>query len=143
VGWTAFPRLRRSKSAVAGGVMCHEVTLKNTAILLLSFLSAFVQAEVLVTPSAKATIVQQCVEGEVTCSKVKLELLELSSGSTVHAYGKTLHSTCSDGITPCAFQGWEFYNRTGLAAIIITQSGTVTMLNSEGEVTFEESGKWK
>ena len=123
--------------------MCHEVTLKHLAIIILLTLSSFSHPDVLVTPSAKAIINQLCEEGEVTCSKVKLELVEVSSGTTLHAFGKTMHSICSDGTTPCAFQGWEFYNRNGVASIFITPAGKVTMQNQEGEVTFEESGTWQ
>mgnify|MGYP000465112909 CR=1 FL=1 len=123
--------------------MCHEVTLKYLAIIILLVLSGFTHADVLVTPSAKAIITQLCEEGEVTCSEVKLELVEVSSDTTLHAFGKTLHSTCSDGTTPCAFQGWEFYHQNGVASIFISPVGKVTMQNQDGEVTFEESGTWQ
>ena len=122
---------------------CREIILKYLAIIILLILPAFTHAGELVTPSAKAIITQLCEEGEVTCSKVKLELIEISSDTTLHAFGKTRHSKCRDGTTPCTFQGWEFYNKNGVATIFITSAGTVTMKSQEGEVTFEESGTWR
>lgn len=123
--------------------LSRVITLKGITVAIISIFSGFTQAEILVTPSSKASIVQLCEEGEVSCGTVHLKLFEQSSKATLRAIGKALHSKCSDGFTLCSLQGWEFYNREGKIFIFITPAGKVTMINRRGEVTFEEFGSWQ
>jgi len=68
-------------------------------------------AETLTTPSFRVTITRHCPEGYVTCNDVTYDGSNLNTGASLRLRGKTVHTTCGDGVTPCRFLGYEFRNR--------------------------------
>jgi hypothetical protein len=67
-------------------------------------------AEKLITEHYIITIDSKCPEGEVTCDKVYYQGVNKKTGQSIKLKGKTLHTKCADGATPCRFIGYVFKN---------------------------------
>lgn len=96
-------------------------------------------AQTLDTPGYKVTITQNCEEGNVTCDDVSYTGTSKKSGKAITLRGKTMHSTCRDGVTPCAFQGYVF--RSGRVTYTVHADGRLVV--TEGKKTLvNQRGTW-
>ncbi|MEA5511754.1 hypothetical protein VB715_18440 [Crocosphaera sp. UHCC 0190] len=98
-----------------------------------------VKTETLKTKNFKITINSNCQEGEVTCDHVSYEGINVNTGESLQLIGKTLHTTCADGITPCRFLGYEFLN--GKYRYMVTEDGSLLVYQGE-KLLLEEQGTW-
>jgi hypothetical protein len=106
-----------------------------TAFLLLCSQSAL--AETLKTKTFRVTITRNCPEGYVTCNNVTYYGKNLKTGSSIRLTGKTIHTTCADGVTPCRFLGYEFRNKPYLYRV--TEDGRLQIYR-EKKLILEEKG---
>ena len=112
-------------------------------ILLLTMLALFASqasASTLTTPSFIIQIEVNCAEGNVTCDNVTYRGTSRKSGKSITIRGKTKHTMCADGITPCQFQGYEFKN--GATYYLVLQDGGLLVMQGKN-VLLEERGKWE
>jgi hypothetical protein len=98
-------------------------------------------AETLVTDNFTINIENQCEEGNVTCEMIKFTYAPVGIGNMKTVIGKTKHSACADGTTPCGFQGYEFMADGGV--YYISSSGILEVTDKEGNQLLVEQGKWK
>ena len=67
-------------------------------------------AESFNTKNFSVKITRNCPEGYVTCNNVIYRGTDLRSGESIRLKGKTHHTICKDGVTPCRFLGYVFRN---------------------------------
>ena len=67
-------------------------------------------AESFNTKNFSVKITRNCPEGYVTCDNVTYQGTELRSGKSIRLKGRTHHTICKDGVTPCRFLGYVFRN---------------------------------
>jgi hypothetical protein len=96
-------------------------------------------AETLKTKSFNVSITKNCPEGNVTCNNVTYYGKNLKTGASVRLTGKTIHTTCKDGVTPCRFLGYEFRNKQYLYRV--TADGTLEVYQGK-KLILEERGAW-
>jgi hypothetical protein len=94
------------------------------------------RAETFRTQHFQVTITPACAEGNVTCRDITYQGKNLTTGATITLKGRTVHSLCADGVTPCAFQGYEF--RHGEYRYFVGPSQTLTVLKG-GRVILQEA----
>ncbi len=99
-----------------------------------------VKTEILKTKNFKIYIRSNCLEGAVTCDKVFYEGINVRTGDSIKLVGKTLHTTCADGITPCRFLGYEF--RNGNYRYVVRNDGLLLVYH-EDTLLLEEQGTWQ
>ncbi len=104
-------------------------------------MSSVVSAETLITDNFIIKIERGCEEGDVTCDKMRFIYSPVDSKKKQTAVGKTVHTKCADGITPCAFQGYEFI--ADGAIYFIHNSGVLEVTDSKGNQLLVEQGKWQ
>ena len=97
-------------------------------------------AQVRETPGFTVKIEARCAEGEVTCGDVRYEALDKASGRTLRLRGRTHHSLCADGVTPCRFLGYVF--RRGAVTHFVGEDGRLEMRKGE-RILREEKGAWQ
>lgn len=97
------------------------------------------QAETLKTENFQVVITRNCPEGYVACDDVSYSGTNLSTGSTIDLTGRTLHTTCADGVSPCRFLGYEF--RNGNYRYVVTQEGDLQVYR-DGQQLLNEQGTW-
>ncbi|MCG6272035.1 hypothetical protein K6U70_07495 [Vibrio vulnificus] len=107
----------------------------------LIMLSSNVFAETLTTDNFTIQIERECEEGMVTCDKIKFIYSPVGFETKQTVKGKTVHTKCADGITPCAFQGSEFV--ADGAKYFIHNSGVLEILDKNGNQLLVEQGKWQ
>jgi hypothetical protein len=112
--------------------------MKYTFIFLL-FFSFVVYAETLITPSYKI-VIGSCPEGYVTCDNIPFEITDLKTGDISSHAGRTLHTLCADGVTPCRFLGYQFSGDTG--KFYIYDNGALEIKGKSGQVILFEEGMW-
>lgn len=95
---------------------------------------------VLETPSYLVKIDVRCAEGNVTCENVIYTGTNRKSGKSITVKGRTMHSKCADGVTPCAFQGYFFKN--GAVAYMVLNEGELTVIRGN-RTLLQERGEWK
>ncbi|MBW4590872.1 MAG: hypothetical protein KME33_37780 [Aetokthonos hydrillicola CCALA 1050] len=95
-------------------------------------------AETLKTKTFRITITRSCPEGNISCNKVRYYGRNLKTGNSIHLVGKTIHTTCADGVTPCRFLGYEFRNKQYLYRV--TQDGKLQIYEGK-KLILEEKGK--
>lgn len=81
-----------------------------------------------------------CAEGNVSCDDVRYEGKNRRSGQSLVLRGKTMHSLCADGVTPCRFLGYEF--RNGAVRYRVFESGGLRVTRGN-KVLVDESGEWQ
>ena len=114
-----------------------------TRLLLLPILFLFAGqacASTLTTPSFVIQIKVNCAEGDVTCDNVIYVGTSKKTGKSIRLRGKTKHSMCADGVTPCQFQGYEFKN--GTAYYRVLEDGSLLVMQGK-KVLLEEKGNWE
>jgi hypothetical protein len=104
-------------------------------VTLLAFVND-VRAETFRTQHFQVTITPACEEGNVICSDITYQGKNLTTGATITLKGRTVHSLCADGVTPCMFQGYEF--RNGEYRYFVGPSNTLTVLKG-GQVILQET----
>lgn len=96
-------------------------------------------SHMLTTPSFVIEIKVNCVEGAVTCDNVSYVGTSKKTGKSIKLRGRTEHSMCSDGVTPCEFQGYEFNN--GTTHYRVQKDGSL-LVTQGGNVLLEQKGNW-
>jgi len=95
-------------------------------------------ADTLRTPSFVIDI-QGCEEGVVSCDDVVYTGTSKRTGKSIKLRGKTLHTVCADGVTPCRFLGYEF--RKGGVYYRVLEDGRLLVTQGK-KVLVEEAGEW-
>lgn len=90
------------------------------------FMSASALAQTLITEKYELTIAELCEEGVVGCEQ--------------QINGEAFHTHCSDGTTPCAFQGYRFKTKSKTYRIL--NNDTFQIFDNNGEQNYSEKGKW-
>ena len=107
---------------------------------MLAMFSSVAFGETLTTDNFTIQIERGCEEGVVTCNKIKFTYSPVGFKKKQVVMGKTVHTKCADGITPCAFQGYEF--RADGAIYFIYNSGVLEVTDPDGNQLLVEQGKW-
>ncbi len=110
-------------------------------VLALVIISSVVSAETLITENFIIQIERECEEGIVTCDTIRFIYSPVGFDQKQTVIGKTVHTMCADGVTPCAFQGYEFL--ADGAKYLIHNSGVLEVIDSEGNQLLVEQGKWQ
>ena len=98
------------------------------------------RASTLTTPSFIIQIEVNCAEGNVTCENVTYVGTSKKTGKSIRLHGRTKQSMCADGITPCHFQGYEFWNGTTYYRVL--EDGSLLVMQGK-KVLLEEKGDWE
>jgi len=98
------------------------------------------QFNVLETPSFIVRIEVRCPEGNVTCEDVIYEGTSRKTGKSISLKGRTMHSRCADGVTPCTFQGYTF--NSGKINYTVLQEGSLIVMDGDRTLV-SEMGIWK
>ena len=106
-------------------------------------LGAVCRAETLVTENHKVSLTVMCPEGSVTCDRVRYVGVHRKTGETTALTGRTMHTTCADGVTACRFLGYRF--KKGKLRYFVWESGqTATLEVRRGrQVLLAEQGEWE
>ncbi|MBF2028162.1 MAG: hypothetical protein IGS48_15585 [Oscillatoriales cyanobacterium C42_A2020_001] len=110
-----------------------------TATLTLLTIQAAI-AETLQTRNFRVTVTRNCAEGSVTCNDVTYVGRNRRTGESIRLRGKTLHTLCQDGVTPCRFLGYEF--RNGVYRYLVTEDGTLRVYQGQ-KLILNERGTWQ
>ena len=102
--------------------------------------TAYADALVLATPSFVVRILVNCGEGDVSCNNVTYVGTSRKTGKAITLKGRTLHTLCADGKTPCRFLGYEFKNKT--VRYVVTEDGLL-MVSEGKKVLVQEQGEWE
>lgn len=97
-------------------------------------------AQILDTPNYSIQIEVGCPEGEVTCDKVFYRGESKRTKRSISLLGRTAHSMCADGVTPCRFLGYVF--RNDAFTYFVNDGGELVVLDGE-TVVVREQGVWK
>ena len=97
-------------------------------------------AQTLSTDSFDITVDVRCKEGEVTCDNVRYVGVHRKSGKSITLRGRTHHTVCADGVTPCRFLGYVFPN--GKVTYFVAEQGQL-MVREDRKVLVRESGTWR
>jgi hypothetical protein len=97
-------------------------------------------AGVLTTKQFRIEIQINCAEGNVTCDRVLYRGEDLKTGKSISLSGKTMHTKCGDGVTPCQFLGYEFRNRG--YRYIVTEGGKLDIYQGK-KLILSQSGTWE
>lgn len=108
--------------------------------LVLLFFSFSLSAEKLVTPSYEIEVAWNCGEGYVSCENIEFKVTNLISLKVETFIGRSNHSICADGVTPCKFQGYEF--NSGELRFSLFNRGLLEITKSPTESILNEEGKW-
>lgn len=98
------------------------------------------RVETLTTPNYVVRIEFGCGEGVVACDSVRYLGTHRRSGKSLALRGRTLHTTCADGVTPCRFLGYAF--RHGAVSYTVFESGALLVRRGERTLV-EEVGSWE
>ena len=98
------------------------------------------ETQTLDTPSFTITIDVRCDEGSVTCDDIRYVGTSKKTGKAMRLTGRTRHTTCADGVTPCRFLGYEFKN--GATVYFLSDDGEL-IVEQRGKPLLREKGEWK
>jgi hypothetical protein len=94
----------------------------------------------LTTPSFIIHITVNCEEGNVTCDDVTYVGTSKKTGKSIKLRGRTKHGMCTDRVTPCRFEGYEFWN--GKTYYLVLQDGRLSVMH-QNKTLLEERGRWE
>ncbi|MEP0177853.1 MAG: hypothetical protein ABJH28_10890 [Paraglaciecola sp.] len=114
--------------------------MKYLATFIFFSLSLAVNAESLITQSYEIAVKWKCGEGFVSCENIEFSVKNKTGGMTNTYTGKSSHSVCADGVTPCKFQGYEF--KVGNLNYSLYMRGLLEVLNNNDELVLSEKGEW-
>jgi hypothetical protein len=97
-------------------------------------------SDTLTTPNFVITIALHCDEGVVECDQVTYRGQAKRTGSEILLNGKTMHTKCADGVTPCRFLGYPFKN--GDTNYFVYDNGRLRVVGALGKVVVDEQGEW-
>lgn len=120
--------------------LCTRSAVKYLVFLML-LISSVASSKTLTTDNFVIEIAHDCEEGEVTCDAIKFVYSPAGFKQKHTVIGKTVHRRCADGITPCAFQGYEF--QSDGATYFIRQSGVLVVTDNRGNQLLVEQGSWE
>lgn len=83
----------------------------------------------------------ECGEGKVTCKKVRVFFSPIGIKLKLEALGRSIHSLCADGTTPCRFVGYEL--RSDGVRYIVYGFGVLSVMDDSGNELFQEQGFWE
>ena len=114
----------------------------KTSILLASLVFAVeaASADTLDLALYRIEVVKHCDEHDVVCDNVSYVGTNKKTGKSITLRGRTLHSLCADGVTPCHFQGYEFKN--GATRYLVMADGDFSILRGK-KVVLNERGAWQ
>lgn len=92
------------------------------------------------TPSYSVTIEVLCAEGDVSCNQVRYLGRSKKSGKAITLKGKTIHTPCADGVSPCRFLGYDF--RHGKLSYFVSDDGLLRVTRGS-KTLVEEAGQWQ
>lgn len=95
------------------------------------------QVAKLETPNYLIRIEVNCPEGEVACDRVTYTGKSKKTGRELTLLGRTVHTLCADGVTPCRFVGYQF--RNGTTTYLVTEEGEL-IVRDGGKVIIDERG---
>ncbi len=110
-------------------------------VFVLAIMFSEVSAETLTTDNFIIEIEHDCEEGNVTCDMIKFIYSPIGIEQKQTVVGKTVHTKCADGVTPCTFQGYQFL--ADGTTYFIYNSGVLEVIDSEGNQLLVEQGKWQ
>ena len=113
--------------------------MKKLLALALFFISCALHAEILTTPTYEIAV-GACPEGYVSCSAVDFVVTNLATGATSTYQGKTRHSLCKDGVTPCQFLGYQFSGKD--RKFTLSVNGSLEINYTDGKDCVFEQGQW-
>lgn len=96
--------------------------------------------QVLYIHSFSVTISVLCEEGEVTCERVEYIGRSLKTGNSIRLQGRTEHTLCADGLTPCRFLGYRFTN--GDFVYTVSETGMLQVTQKQ-KLLLQEQGTWQ
>jgi hypothetical protein len=114
--------------------------MKYLSTILLCLISFIASAESLITPSYEIVVEWKCGEGYVSCDNIDFKVTNKVDGSINTYIGKSNHSVCADGVTPCKFQGYEF--NVGELNYSLYMRGLIEVVKNNNEVVLSEKGEW-
>jgi hypothetical protein len=109
---------------------------KLLALALLSFAASAADLE---TRSYQVQITSHCGEGEVSCDRVVYQGKSKKSGKAITLEGRSWHTRCEDGVTPCRFLGYQFKN--GDTTYYVHEDGLLQVIRGR-RVLVSEQGEW-
>ena len=77
----------------------------------------------------------------VTCERIKFSYSPVGFQKQQTVIGTTVHTKCADGVTPCAFQGYEFLSDGEKYRIY--NSGVLKVSDKNGNQLLLEQGEWQ
>lgn len=95
--------------------------------------------QVLITPGFRIVITRHCAEGMVICDQVSYRGEDRQTGASITLIGSTLYHFCADGMTPCQFLGYVFYN--GSTVYEVSDLGLLRVVQGT-RILLEEQGAW-
>lgn len=119
---------------------CIENAMKKLMTILLLIASPFSSSETFITKNFTIEIHSMCEEGNVTCDEIQFTLSVKGFESKKIVTGKTIHTRCADGVTPCAFQGYLFV--TNDAKYFLYHSGVLEVVDKQDNPLLLEQGEW-
>lgn len=115
--------------------------MKYLASIIVFLFSLSAHAESLITPSYEIAVEWKCGEGHVSCDNIEFKITNKNNGATNTYIGKSSHSVCADGVSPCKFQGYEF--NVGELNYSLYVRGLIEIAKSNSEVVLSEQGEWQ
>lgn len=103
-------------------------------------LSQAALADTLRTKDFRVTITNNCPEGEVACNNVTYHGVNVNTNASLQLQGRTVHTSCADGVTPCRFVGYEFSN--GNYRYLVTEEGRLQVYQN-GKIVLNQIGNWE
>lgn len=97
-------------------------------------------ADTLKTKDFRVIIDNTCPEGYVVCDEVTYNGVDLNTGASIQLVGRTVHTRCADGVTPCRLIGYEFYN--GNYRYLVTEAGRLQVYQ-RGRLLLNQRGTWE
>lgn len=95
---------------------------------------------VLETPGFVVRIETACEEGSISCDRVTYRGQSKRTRKALRLTGRTAHTTCADGVTPCRFLGYVFAN--GDTRYFVSEAGELLVRRGDA-VLVREAGQWK
>ncbi len=126
------------KQSLAFGKILSIIALP--AILAPLVLPRIALADTLRTQNYRVTITVNCPEEEVVCNDVTYDGSNVNTGESLQLQGRTVSTLCADGVTPCRFIGYEFFN--GDYRYLVTEEGRL-QVSINGEIILDQSGNWE
>lgn len=97
-------------------------------------------ADTLKTKDFRVTITNNCPEGTVVCNNVTYYGINVKTNASLKLRGRTVHTSCADGVTPCRFIGYEFFN--GNYRYFVTEQGSLQVYQN-GKLVLNQRGNWQ